>query len=129
MITLNDIYQLNERADFQFIATEIVKYYKLRSKVKFGSPGNMADYKVETDTIFLNRSYPSVKEFIITVLHEIHHAKQAYKYGKRKFMKKYTQAGTMAQYKGLDPHDDNKWEEKAENWAQQEYNRFWKNKF
>jgi len=44
-------------------------------------------------------------------------------------MKKYTQAGTMAQYKGLHPHDDNKWEEKAENWAQQEYNRFWKNKF
>jgi|TARA_B100000035_G_scaffold250285_1_gene219248 hypothetical protein len=129
MTSLKDIHLLLERADFQYIASELVKYYKLKSKIKFGSPGNLADYKPETDTIFLNRSYPSVKEFIITVLHEIHHAKQAYKYGVKKFMKKYTQAGTMATYRGLDPHDDNKWEEKAENWARQEYNRFWKNKF
>ena len=43
-------------------------------------------------------------------------------------MKKYTQAGTMATYKGLDPHDDNKWEVRAEKWAKYEYKRI-KNKF
>ena len=43
-------------------------------------------------------------------------------------MKKYTQAGTMATYKGLDPHDDNKWEKRAEKWAKYEYKRI-KNKF
>ena len=31
-------------------------------------------------------------------------------------MKKYTQ-GTMATYKGLDPHDDNKWEKRGKKWA------------
>ncbi len=43
-------------------------------------------------------------------------------------MKKYTQAGTMATYKGLDPHDNNKWEERAEKWAKYEFKRI-KNKF
>ena len=44
--------------------------------------------------------------------------------GVKKFMKKYVQAGTMAAYKGLDPHDDNKWEEKAENWAKKEISKW-----
>ena len=35
-------------------------------------------------------------------------------------MKKYTQAGTMAVDGGVDPHDDNKWEEKAERFAKRE---------
>ena len=39
-------------------------------------------------------------------------------------MKKYTQAGTMAQYQGLDPHDDNKWEESAERWARKEIKKY-----
>ena len=44
-----------------------------------------------------------MKEFIITILHEIKHALDAKQLGRRKFIKKYAQAGTMAQYKGLDP--------------------------
>ena len=40
--------------------------------------------------------------------------------GAKKFMKKYTQAGTMAAHIGLDPHNDNKWEIKAENFAKRE---------
>ena len=35
-------------------------------------------------------------------------------------MKKYKQAGTMANYQVLDPLDDNKWEEKAESFARNE---------
>ena len=30
----------------------------------------------------------------------------------------------MAAYKGLDPHDDNKWEEKAEKFAKQEISKW-----
>ena len=30
----------------------------------------------------------------------------------------------MANYQGLDPHDDNKWEERAERWAQKEWKRY-----
>tara|TARA_R100001591_G_scaffold109477_4_gene119661 strand:- start:57 stop:818 length:762 start_codon:yes stop_codon:yes gene_type:complete len=109
--------KLNERIDYLHIATEIVKAYGLKSKVRFASGRTMAEYVPETDTIHLRRSYPSVKEFLVTVLHEIKHALDAKQLGKRKFIKKYAQAGTMAQYKGLDPHDDNKWEERAERWA------------
>jgi len=56
----------------------------------------------------------------MTILHEIKHALDAKRLGVRKYIKKYVQAGTMATYKGLDPHDDNKWEEKAERFAKKE---------
>ena len=119
---------LRERIDYLDIATEIVKAYNLKSKVKFATGSTLAEYVPETDTIFLRSSYPNVKEFLITILHEIKHALDARQLGVKKFMKKYTQAGTMATYKGLDPHDDNKWEVRAEKWAKYEYKRI-KNKF
>ena len=119
---------LKERIDYLDVATEIVKAYNLKSKVKFATGKTLAEYVPETDTIFLRRSYPNVKEFLITILHEIKHALDARQLGVKKFMKKYTQAGTMATYQGLDPHDDNKWEKRAEKWAQREYKRI-KNKF
>lgn len=109
--------KLNERVDYLHIATEIVKAYGLKSKVRFSKGKDFGDYIPETDTIKIRSSYPNMKEFIITVLHEIKHALDAKQLGVRKFIKKYAQAGTMAQYKGLDPHDDNKWEERAEKWA------------
>tara|TARA_B100001564_G_scaffold359318_1_gene380622 strand:- start:6387 stop:7151 length:765 start_codon:yes stop_codon:yes gene_type:complete len=115
--------KLNERVDYLDIATQLVKAYNLKSRVRFTSGSTLAEYVPETDTIYLRKSYPNMKEFIITVLHEIKHALDAKQLGTRKFMKKYTQAGTMAQYKGLDPHDDNKWEERAERWARNEFKR------
>ena len=119
---------LQERIDYLDISTEIVKAYNLKSKVKFATGSTLAEYVPETDTIYLRRSYPSVKEFLITILHEIKHALDAKQLGVKKFMTKYTQAGTMATYKGLDPHDNNKWEERAEKWAKYEFKRI-KNKF
>ena len=44
------------------------------------------------------------------------------------FLKKYKQASKMADYQGLDRHDDNKWEERAERWAHKEWKRYWKKK-
>ena len=75
MIKLSDL--LVERIDFHQTATSLVKHYGLRSKVKFGKVKgqNEADYDWVRDIINLKRSYPSVKEFIISVLHEIDHAK------------------------------------------------------
>ena len=130
MVTLTEIYQLNERADFQYIAQELVDYYGLRSKVKFTSDaGVRGHYVPENDTIFLKRSYSSVKEFIISVLHEIQHAKDAKRLGRRKYSKKYDQAGTMAVHQGKDPYWSNKWEVRAEKWGKEEYPKKWKNKF
>ena len=65
---------LLERVDFHYTATEIVKSYGLKSKIKFTSGSNKADYDWMTDTINLRRSYSNVKDFIMTILHEIKHA-------------------------------------------------------
>ena len=111
---------LLERVDYLDTAQQLVKQYGLKSKIKFTKGSQMAEYVPETDTITLRRSYPSIKEFLMTILHEIKHALDAKRLGVRKYIKKYVQAGTMATYKGLDPHDDNKWEEKAERFAKKE---------
>jgi len=115
---------LMERMDYVETAKQLVKKYKLKSKVKITTGKNSGEYVPETDTITLRPSYSSTREFYITILHEIQHAKDAYNLGVKKFMKKYTQAGTMAAYDGLDPHDDNRWEEKAEKFAEKELKKW-----
>tara|TARA_B100000131_G_scaffold313194_1_gene348258 strand:+ start:333 stop:1058 length:726 start_codon:yes stop_codon:yes gene_type:complete len=119
---------LLERMDYLETAKQLVKKYNLKSKVKIGTGKNFGEYIPETDTITLRPSYKSVKEFLMTVLHEIQHALDADRLGVRKYIKKYTQAGTMANYHGLDPHDDNKWEEKAERFAEKEVKKYLNNK-
>ena len=113
-----------ERMDYVDTAKQLIKQYGLKSKVKMGSGKNFGEYVPETDTITIRPSYKSTKDFLMTVLHEIGHALDAYRLGVRKYIKKYTQAGTMAAYGGLDPHDDNKWEEKAEKFAKREISRW-----
>tara|TARA_A100000164_G_C21472963_1_gene569850 strand:- start:161 stop:547 length:387 start_codon:yes stop_codon:yes gene_type:complete len=128
MIKLSDL--IRERIDYDQVANYLVKYYKLKSKVKIGgAKHDYGDYIPEKDLILLKRSYPNVKEFVISVLHEIKHALDAQRLGVKKFVKKYNQAGTMAVHQGRDPHDDNKWEELAEKWAQREYKQKWSKKF
>ena len=113
-------YLLLERVDYNQIADTIIKQYGLKSKIKMGRGKDFGEYIPETDTITLRPSYPNIKEFLMTILHEIGHALDAKRLGVKKYIKKYVQAGTMATYKGLDPHDDNKWEEKAERFAKRE---------
>ena len=60
---------ITERVDFHQIATELVKKYTLKSKVKRGSGKNFGEYIPETDTITLRPSYSTLKEFYMTVLH------------------------------------------------------------
>jgi hypothetical protein len=129
MIKLKSL--LVERLDYHETASQLVKHYKLRSKVKFGKVKgqNKADYDWVSDTINLRKSYPSVKEFIITVLHEIDHANDRKTMGWKKYEHEYVKAGEEAEEKGGDFHDDNKFEEQAERWAQKEYSRKWKRKF
>ena len=124
MIKLQSL--LLERIDYLDTAKQLVKKYKLKSKVKFGKGENYGDYDWHKDIIYLDRSYPTMKEFFITVLHEIHHAKQRQKLGAKKYEKRYNQAGTVAQNQGKDFYDDNKYETRAENWAQDEYRRLLK---
>ena len=129
MIKLKSL--LVERIDYHEIATRLVKDYGLRSKVKIGNvlSGNKANYDWNRDIINIKKSYSSVKEFIITVLHEIDHAKDRKKMGAKKYEREYQAAGDLAVNKGRDFHDDNAFEEKAEKWARKEYSRKWKQKF
>ena len=115
---------LLERVDFQDEASEIIKAYGLKSKLKIGRGKDFGEYVPEKDLITMRPSYKSIKEFLLTILHEIGHALDAKRLGVRKYIKKYTQAGTMANYQGLDPHDDNKWEEKAEKFARKELSKW-----
>ena len=129
MIKLKSL--LVERIDYQDTAEQLVKAYKLRSRVKIGtvSGGNRGDYDWVKDIINLKKSYPSVKEFIVTVLHEIDHANDRKSMGWKKYEKEYQKAGDIAVNKGRDFHDDNEFEEKAERWARKEYSKKWKRKF
>ena len=126
MIKLKDL--LVERIDYLDTAENLVKQYKLKSKIKFSSGSSKADYDWMKDIIYLRTSYSSVKDFLITVLHEIDHAKDAYRMGKRKYEDEYQKAGDITVNKGKDFHDDNSFEKKAENWAKQEVKK-WINKF
>ena len=115
---------LKERVDYYDTAQQLVKQYGLKSKIKMGRGKDFGEYIPETDTITLRPSYPNIKEFLMTILHEIGHALDAKRLCVKKYIKKYVQAGTMATYHGLDPHDDNKWEEKAERFAKKELSKW-----
>lgn len=112
------------------LARLIVKKYGLKSKVVLSkrSGTSTGDYSVEYDTIELRKEYENVAESIISVLHEIKHALDAKHLKPKRFLKKYKQAGNIAAYQGLDRHDANKWEKRAESWAQREWKNKWKNK-
>jgi len=124
-----------ERTDFAYVAKEIVRHYGLPTKVKFTMGKNTTnkdkgDYKFLEDTIYIRpQGYKNVKDFIITILHEIHHAKRVHRYGLKKFLKKYQQADDVALSIGGEKYRDNKWEKKAEGWAKHEYKRYFKDKF
>ena len=122
VIKLKDL--LIERIDYHELATQLVNSYNLKSKVKIGTGKTFGEYVPEKDLITLRPSYKSSKTFLLTVLHEIRHALDAKQMGVKKYIKKYVQAGTMANYQGLDPHDDNKWEEKAEKFAKKELSKW-----
>ena len=46
------------------------------------------------------------------------------KYGKKKFVRMYTQAGQEQEDKGKDFHDNNPFEIAAEKWARREVNKY-----
>jgi len=108
---------LLERVDFQHIATELVKKAGLNSKIEFVNTGNnKADYNVDKDTIRIKPT-SRFKDFLVTVFHEIDHAKDAKRMGKEEYKDAYEKEMNKAVQKGLDAHDDNFYEKKAEKYG------------
>ena len=124
MIRLKNM--LLERVDFHQMATKIVKDAGLKSKVVFKNTGkNKADYTVETDTINIKPTN-NLKDFLVTVYHEIDHALDAKKYGKKKYKEKYEKEMNYAIQNGEDAHDGNYFEKKAEKYGRKMARKFLK---
>ena len=117
---------LLERVDFRQIAKELIKKYRVHSKLEFSPRATKGDYDFDRNIIKLRPFYSSMRDFLITVLHEIYHAMDSKKYGKNKFVKMYTTAGEIAIQKGGDFHDNNPFEIAAEKWARREVNKYLK---
>jgi hypothetical protein len=109
--------ELVERIDYLDTAQQIVKQQGLKSRVKFGKGPNKADYDWKKDIIYLRPNYATMKDFLITIYHEIDHAKDRKKFGAKTYEKKYQRAGDIAVNQGKDFHDDNYYEEKAERYG------------
>ena len=114
--------------------SDLLKYYKVGSvKVKQRSMKDHAHYNVDTGTLELSTRYKTIKnrqikEFLITILHEIYHAMDAKKYGWKKFKDMYEMEMNLQIAKGKDEYKDNKYEIEAEKFGQGIY-KVWQRKF
>ena len=114
--------------------SNLLKHYKVGSvKVKLKSMKNHAHYNVDTGTLELSTRYKSIKkrdikEFLITILHEIYHAIDAKKYGWKKFKDMYEMEMNLLIQQGKHQYDDNKYEIEAEKFGKKNWKK-WYNKF
>ena len=114
--------------------SDLLKYYKVGSvKVKQKSMKDHAHYNVDTGTLELSTRYKTIKnrqikEFLITILHEIYHAMDAKKYGWKKFKEMYEMEMNYQIAQGRDEYKDNKFEIEAEKFGQGIY-KVWHRKF
>jgi hypothetical protein len=114
--------------------SDLLKYYKVGSvKVKTKSMKNHAHYNVDTGTLELSTRYKTIKnrqikEFLITILHEIYHAMDAKKYGWKKLKDMYEMEMNLLSTDGKDVYTDNKYEIEAEKFGQGIW-KTWNRKF
>jgi len=114
--------------------SDLLKYYKVGSvKVKQKSMKDHAHYNVDTGTLELSTKYKTIKnrqlkEFLITILHEINHAIDAKKYGWKKFKDMYEMEMNLQIANDKDEYKDNKYEIEAEQFGQKNWSK-WKTRF
>ena len=114
--------------------SDLLKYYKVGSvKVKLKSMKNHAHYDVDRGTLELSTKYKTIKnsqlkEFLITILHEIYHAMDAKKYGWKKFKDMYEMEMNYRIANDQDEYKDNKYEIEAEKFGQKNWSK-WKTRF
>ena len=115
---------LSERVDYYEIADYLRKQHKIKSKIVLAPlRNNQAEYNVDTDTMMLHPA-GSVKNFIESVLHELHHAMMAKRMGKKRYVDAYEYEMNMAASNGKDPYNDNDFEIRAEKYAKRQAPRW-----
>ena len=120
------------------IISILLKHYNVGNvKVKTKSMKSHAHFEVETGTLIISTKYRKIKsnqikQFLITIIHEIRHAIDAKKYGWKKFRNMWEwEANKIEQghYKGKsDGYWDNPYEIEAEEFGQKNWNK-WFNRF
>ena len=114
--------------------SDLLKHYKVGSvRVKLKSMKNHAHYDVDRGTLELSTKYKTIKnsqlkEFLITILHEIYHAMDAKKYGWKKFKDMYEMEMNYRIANDQDEYKDNKYEIEAEKFGQKNWSK-WKTRF
>ena len=124
---------ISEANKSQMITT-LLKHYKVGNvRVKLKSMKDHAHYNVDTGTLELSTRYKTikssqVKEFLITIIHEIYHAMDSKKYGWKKFKEMYEMEMNLMIAKDKDEYKDNKFEIEAEDFGQKNWKK-WNSKF
>ena len=124
---------ISETNKNQMIST-LLKHYNVSSvKVKEKSMKDHAHFNVDTGTLELSTRYKTIKkrqikQFLITIIHEIRHAMDAKKYGWKKFKLDYEWEMNYQISQGKDEYKDNKYEIEAEDFGQKNYKK-WYNTF
>tara|TARA_R100000008_G_scaffold23730_1_gene12767 strand:+ start:1766 stop:2176 length:411 start_codon:yes stop_codon:yes gene_type:complete len=119
------------KSDKNHMISTLLKYYGVSGvKIKEKSMKDHAHYNVDTGTLELSTRYkkirPSqIKEFLITIIHEIDHAMDAKKKGWKNFKADYEWEMNYQIGQGKDKYDDNKYEIKAEKFGQKNWKRWY----
>ena len=108
---------LFERVDYYETAKYIMDAHKVKVRLVMKPlRDNKAEYNVDTKTMFVNPT-GNLKDFIESILHELHHATEAKRMGKSKYKKAYEYEMNIAVSRGEDPYDVNDFEIRAEKYA------------
>ena len=118
--------------------SDLLKHYKVGSvKMKYVSMKDHAHFNMDTGILELSTRYKTIKqrqikEFLITIIHEIRHAMDSKKYGFKKFKDMYEME--IAQWQAENPGKEDSWydyipfETEAEAFGQKHWKK-WYNKF
>ena len=122
---------IKEAQKNQMIST-LLKHYGVGSvKMKMKSMKDHAHYDVDRGILQLSTKYKNlkdsqVKNFLITIIHEIRHAMDAKKYGWKKFKEMYEMEMNLQVQAGKHQYDDNEFEIKAEKFGQKNWKKWYK---
>ena len=124
---------IKETEKNQMIST-LLKHYGVGSvKMKMKPMKDHAHYNVDKGSLELSNRYKTIKDsqlkdFLITIIHEIRHAMDAKKYGWKKFKDMYEMEMNLMVQHGKNEYDDNKYEIEAEEFGQRNWKK-WYNTF
>ena len=123
-----------DKANMNQMISTLIKHYGVgNTKVKMKSMKDHAHYDVDRGVLNLSTKYrrlndSQIKNFLITMIHEIYHAMDAKKVGWKNFKLDYEWEMNYQIGQGKDEYKDNKYEIAAEEFGKKNWKQ-WYNKF